>query len=156
MASRDFFKLTAGLKGKFVDRKAIQRAIAKSKKRPLVRWGALTRKIARQSIRKRKKSASPGKPPSSHSSEPNLRTIFFAWDFETETVPVGPIVTGSRITPKLPGVIQEGGVTRTRIGLRRGKSRVVETKVKPHPFMGPAMEKSQATAPDLFKDSIGP
>jgi len=148
-------ELTMKMTGLFVDRKEVARAIAKSKKRPLVRWGALTRIIARQSIRKRKKSAAAGKPPSSHSPEPNLRTIYFAWDMDTETVPVGPVLLDGRTDPPLPEVIQKGGPVASRRKVRgRYITKKVRRYVKPHPFMGPALEESARKAPNLFEDSI--
>lgn len=148
-------QLTMKVVDLFVDRPAVRQAVEKARKKNLIRWGALTRKIARNSLRRRKKSAQPGNPPHTHSPAPNLKTIYYAFDTQTKTVVVGPVLLGSNAGSPLPEKIQKGGVVIQRVGTRR-KPKLRRTRMRAFPFMGPAMEKSADTAPDLFRDSIGP
>ncbi|HOM77081.1 MAG TPA: hypothetical protein PLE88_11240, partial [Anaerohalosphaeraceae bacterium] len=50
----------------FFDSPKVIRAVDKSTRKVLSRFGAFVRRTAKQSIRKRKKSSTPGTPPSSH------------------------------------------------------------------------------------------
>jgi len=53
-------------KGMFFDRKAVTSAVDRTERRVLSRFGAFVRRGAKSSIRKRKRAAEAGMPPSSH------------------------------------------------------------------------------------------
>lgn len=170
---------SAKLMDRFIDRPAIDRAIRRSKKQPLVKGGAFIRRAARSSIKKvarpkkgfsknkavrarqqsRLRDPSPaGTPPKSRSTEPNLRTIFFVWDPAVESVVVGPVVLANRSTDRPAGDIHEHGgraVIKIRNG-RRGKVKRIRANYKPRPFMGPALQETIPKVPQLTKNFIGP
>lgn len=84
-------EITFDVKNAFFDRLAvIQRMDAASVKR-LSKAGAMVRRTARTLVRPRKRASRPGEPPSTHSPEPNLRTVLFAYDKNANSVVVGPV-----------------------------------------------------------------
>lgn len=153
-------KLHATVKHLFVDRNKIADAVKKHEARGLIRWGALTRKIARGSMKKApKKAATRGKargqerPPWVRSPSPNLKDIYFVYEPDTRQTVVGSIRTGSRIRPALPGAIQRGDTVTARRGGRRGY-RIEKTRIGRFPYMIPAMDKSEEKLGDIFRDTI--
>lgn len=101
---------------KFFDRVEVIKLLDRKKHKALRLNGGRIRKIARRSIRKRKRSAEPGSPPSSHSGRLR-RGIYFSYDEATDSVVVGP---------ELDGI----------------KNAAAEIEEK-FPFMGPAFEINQ-------------
>ena len=92
------------------DRPAVMDAMERKEKRALSRAGSYIRKSARQSIRKTKKASQPGEPPRSHSNEPNLRTILFAYDPKMATVIAGPVkLSGSKANNLVTETMEHGG-----------------------------------------------
>ena len=62
--------LKASVKRWFFDKPGVMNRVDRGKMRVLSRFGAFVRKTAIWSIRTRKKSSQPGKPPSSHMARP--------------------------------------------------------------------------------------
>lgn len=77
----------------------------------LGKWGAYVRRTARQSMRKRKKPAPPGMPPSVREGSVK-RLIHFWYDTKTNTVVVGPEIrprpTGAPNTLEFGGRVYKG------------------------------------------------
>jgi hypothetical protein len=132
----------------FFDRPAVMRAVDPAKRRALARFGGFVRQTARRSIRKRKRSARPGEPPSSHSGELR-RGIFFAYEPSRASVVIGParLNGASRYRGKtVPQLMEEGGT------IQRDGQRLTYDA---HPFMGPAFDKGKRKLiPGVFRDSV--
>lgn len=139
----------ATLRGTFFDQAGLIRKSDAMQRKALSKFGAFVRKRMRQSIRRRKKSANPGEPPSAHGS--NLKQIFFAWDDSKRSVVVGPIIFSVRDGGgKAPGLLERGGerISRTK----RGKSRRLH--YRKFPFAVPAMEAELPKFAGLFKGAF--
>lgn len=100
-------------KGAFFDAKPVKRAVDKTTRRVLSRFGAYVRTRARQSIRKRKKPSAPGQPPSSHTGTLK-RLILFAYEAARKNLIAGPLLaeTGGPHKPAgatVPEVLEYGG-----------------------------------------------
>lgn len=138
------------IKDLFFDRQTVVRAVDKARREVLSRAGAFIRTRARTSIRTRKGSAPPGRPPHAHTGLLK-RFIFFGYDPASDSVVIGP----ARINRSsgAPRTLEFGG---TAIVLRRRRGRLVREKVriKPRPFMGPALEKERAKLPKVWGDSV--
>ena len=102
----------------FFDRGSILFAMDKATRSAMARSGAYIRKVARNSM-KRKKGPSPiGEPPHVHVG--TLKNLtYFAYDQKTRSLVVGPVGLGKSDVPK---VLEFGG-----------------RRVKPRPYMKPAM-----------------
>ena len=113
----------------FLDRPAIKKALGKAEARMLNRIGGVVRKIARRSIRRRKKVSAPGSPPSARSDD--MKKIVYQADIKRGRVEIGLIpYDGS----ELPRLLEKGGSHTQR---RRGKKpRRVHYRARP--FMAPA------------------
>lgn len=162
---------TADFKLIFLDDPRFLRAVEKAKRKNLERQGKNVRTIMRRDMRRRKGPAPPGSPPNAHSGEIRDKTFYF-WDQAEESVVVGPIwFAGSRATDILnrggsytlkrartitkPGPVGARGGRKTaggKIRLKQGTT----IKVEARPFVQPAVEKSQAQYPDIWRDSIVP
>ena len=103
----------------------------------LVRVAALTRVIARRSIRKRKGPSRPGRPPHSHTGLLK-RHIYFWPDRKGETVDIGAAALGGTRSDDIPGVLEQGG-------------RAKAARVQPRPYMGPALDKSKEQLKDILR-----
>ena len=159
----------------FIDRPAIQRAISRSKKGPLIKAGAYTRRAARSRIKKvsrpkkgfsknkttrkrqkaRLKDAAPaGQAAKSRSPEPNLRTIFFVWDASLESVVCGPVEFRARKTDRTaPDIHERGGSVVIKVGK---KNKRVKANYKKRPVMGPSAEDVASKMPAMANNFIGP
>jgi len=142
------------VKALFFDAPKVKRAVNRAKRRALSRAGAFIRTRARTSMRRRRGSAQPGKPP--HAHEGSLRRlILFAYDPSVDSVVVGPL--GFR-NSAIPGTLEFGGtetVTRRRT-LKSGK-RVIESKrvsIAARPYMGPALKKELPNIPRQWANSV--
>lgn len=133
----------------FFDRPKVKAAVDRAARKNLSKAGAFVRRTARTLIRKRKRSARPGEPPSSH--EGGLRKgIVFAYEASTESVIVGPLrynQSGGRV----PSLLEFGGSI-TRKNLRTKKRE--RQSYAPHPFMAPALEKERPNFPDLWAGTV--
>ncbi|AQT67947.1 hypothetical protein STSP2_01099 [Anaerohalosphaera lusitana] len=135
------------LKYLFFNDKAVIKSVDKTTRRVLSRFGAYVRRSARSSIRKRKKSAPPGKPPSSHSGLLK-RFIFFGYEPKNRSVVIGPVDLQSK-QGETPSVLEYGGRTTVK-----NKDKKKQIEVKARPFMGPAYEKEQPKLPGMWQDAI--
>jgi hypothetical protein len=113
------------------------------------RQGALVRTIARRSIRTRKKTSDPGKPPTNRTGL--LRKfIFFSWDAGTQSVVIGP--------EKLSGVADGNSLRRLEFGGtgtatdKSGRRRRVRYRARP--FMNPALDAAKNKLPELWRGAI--
>lgn len=130
------------VKDLFFDRQKVIDAMDAASKIALSKAGAFIRTTAQRSMPKRKKSAAPGKPPSSHQG--NLRKlIYFSYDPRSKSVVVGPTKFNDGTVPHL---MEFGGTAKVT---HKGKSQTA--KYQPHPFMGPALTKEQANLPARWK-----
>lgn len=137
------------IKQMFFDRPRVVAAVDRAKRKTLSRGGAFIRQSARSSIRKRKGSAPPGKPP--HSHEGSLRRlILFGYDRSTDSVVVGPV--GFRKSTA-PNVLEFGGRT---VITRRVRGQLVRRRVKiaERPYMGPALAKEKDKLPKTWANSV--
>lgn len=142
------------VKALFFDTPKVKRAVNRAKRRALSRAGAFIRRRAQTSMRRRRGSAPPGKPP--HAHEGSLRRLlFFAYDPSADSVVVGPL--GFRRST-IPASLEFGGketVTRRRT-LKSGK-RVIESKrvrIGARPYMGPALKKELPNIPKAWANSV--
>lgn len=88
-----------GLKSGYFNRKAVIAAIDAAERVALTRAGAYVRKVARNSMKKRKVPSAPGTPPSSREGDPERgpragflrKSIEFAYEPRDRSVIIGPI-----------------------------------------------------------------
>ena len=132
----------------FFDKKAVRDKVDAGTRRVLSKFGAFVRRTARSSIRKRKKTSSPGSPPSSHIGLLK-KLIFFGYDPRKDSVVIGPVRLTQKGRGEAPSLLEYGGSTKVE---HRGKRK--RAKVRPRPFMGPAFEKEQPKLPAMWRDSI--
>ena len=137
------------IKNLFFDRPKVTRAVDRAKRQVLSRAGAFIRTTARSSIRRRKTSAPPGRPPHSHTGLLK-RFIFFGYDERSESVVVGPL--GFKRS-NAPNVLEFGG-TATVERRRRGKRIRRKVVIAKRPYMGPALEKERPKFPQLWRNSV--
>ncbi len=133
-------------------------AADRARVRVLKRAGALTRTIARRSIKSRKtKKSKPGDPPFSHVSGGRfgIRTILYIFDPKTDSVIVGPVGEGDPLA--VPEALEFGGrseITLTPRLRRKLKRRKIVTTIRARPFMQPALKTFAKTYPDMWKDAV--
>lgn len=139
----------ATVRGAFFDSDAVLKAVSKARRRVLSKCGAFVRRRAKSSIRKRKRSAAPGQPPSSHSGELK-ELLFFAFDAATRSVVVGPVPFGgskSAGDKRAPELLERGGPVTRRT--KSGEARVY--RYRGHPFMKPALDAEVPKFASQFK-----
>ena len=133
-------------KGLFFDRPAVMNAVDRAQRRVLSRFGAYVRRGARSSIRRRKRPAPPGSPPSDHTGRLK-RNIFFVYEPVKSSVLIGPVrLSGSTNAPE---TLEHGGP----VVLKRRGRRIRKT-YQPRPFMGPAFDREQPKLPAMWRDSV--
>jgi hypothetical protein len=140
----------AALRSSFFDRSAVTDAVSAAKKKGLSKAGAFVRQRARTSIRRRKKSAEPGKPPSAHGGQ--IKLIFFAWDAAAETVVVGPAIFAAARGPKRGMTLLETG---GQAQIKDGKGRPKRVRYAGNPFMGPAVRAELPKFPGVMAGAGG-
>ncbi len=131
----------------FFDRKAVQDALDKGTRKVLSQFGALVRKTARWSIRKRKRASLPGQPPSSHTGLLK-RFLFYSYDDSRRSVVIGPAKLNAKNTGA-PEVLEYGGSTMLKIGKEKKQIQIAS-----RPYMNPAFEKTKTQLPHLWRNSI--
>ncbi len=141
--------ITFDIKNLFFDRGTVMRAVDKAKRAVLSKGGAFIRTTAKHSIRTRKGSAPPGKPPHSHKGTLR-RLIFFGYDRDSDSVVVGPV--GFR-SSTAPNVLEFGGTTKVKTR-RRGRLVTKRARVETRPYMGPALAKERPKLPRMWAGSI--
>src|SRR5690606_907792 len=95
------------IKDMLFDRAAVTSRVDAAKRRVLSKAGVFIRTAARTSIRKRKGSAPPGKPPHSHGGSLR-RLILFGYDRANDSVVVGPVGFKDSVAPR---ALEHGGTT---------------------------------------------
>ena len=145
-------KLDFKLKNFFFDKALVTDhfgAKGKNSLKALSRIGAFIRTRARSMLRKRKRIATRGQPPSIHTSDSTitLRNIQFAYDFSTSGMVVGSVLvnTSKKSDPPVPNLLEIGGTTS-----RRGKT----LRYNPHPWMAPALQAELSNLPPQFAASL--
>lgn len=155
---RSPFGLSMKVTGAFFDRQAVIDATDRAERKVLSRFGAFTRRGARSSIRRRKRSAKPGGPPSAHSRDKTvtLKNILFAYDSNTRSVVIGPVRLNGR-KGNVPRLLEEGGrTTLIRRRYRRGQRVLIREPATYHkfPYMGPAFQKELPKVPQMWAGSV--
>ena len=117
-------------------------AVDKTTRRALSRFGAFVRTTARRSIRKKKTSSEPGKPPASHTGLLK-RFIFFGYQPQSKSVVIGPAKLNKGSAA--PSILEYGG--KTKIDGRK-------VNIKARPYMGSAFEKEKQNLPKIWQQSV--
>jgi hypothetical protein len=136
------------IKRMFFDRQAVISKVDAATRRVLSRFGAFVRRSAKSSIRKRKKAAPPGQPPSSHTGLLK-KFIFFGYDADRRSVVIGPTRLNQKGRGEAPPLLEYGGKTTLKRG---GKKRRVTYQARP--YMGPAFEKEKPQLPAMWRGSV--
>jgi hypothetical protein len=136
------------IKRMFFDRQAVISKVDAATRRVLSRFGAFVRRSAKSSIRKRKKPAPPGQPPSSHTGLLK-KFIFFGYDAARQSVVIGPTRLNQKGRGEAPPLLEYGGKTTLKRG---GKKRRVTYQARP--YMGPAFEKEKPQLPAMWRGSV--
>ncbi len=127
----------------------------KKTRRVFSRFGAFVRRTAKQSIRKRKASAPPGQPPSSHKGLLK-KFIFFVYDAAKRSVIIGPQKLQG-LVGDAPHALEEGDKSTVTVSRRVGRSRARIQKsvsIEARPYMGPAAAKESQKLPSMWADSV--
>jgi len=132
----------------FFDRQAVISKVDAASRKVLSKFGAFVRRSAKSSIRKRKKPAPPGSPPSSHTGLLK-KFIFFGYDTDARSVVIGPTRLNQKGRGEAPPLLEYGGKTTLK---RRGKRK--RTTYKARPYMGPAFEKEKPQLPAMWRGSV--
>ena len=91
------FTVTYAIKDAFFDRSAVEKLLRnmdRATAKALKDAGAYLRRVARNSIKSRKKASAPGSPPSNHATKKaaaSLKNILYGFDAARQTVTIGPI-----------------------------------------------------------------
>jgi hypothetical protein len=136
------------IKRMFFDRQAVVSKVDAATRRVLSKFGAFVRRSAKSSIRKRKKPAPPGQPPSSHTGLLK-KFIFFGYDAARQSVVIGPTRLNQKGRGEAPPLLEYGGKTTLKRG---GKKRRVTYQARP--YMGPAFEKEKPQLPAMWRGSV--
>ena len=136
------------IKQLFFDRQAVTSRVDPATRKVLSKFGAFVRRTAKGSIRRRRKAAPPGSPPSSHTGLLK-KFIFFGYDPDQRSVVIGPTRLDRRGQGEAPSLLEYGGQTT----LVRGGKRERAT-YRARPYMGPAFEKEQPKLPAMWRDSV--
>jgi hypothetical protein len=132
----------------FFDRQAVISKVDAATRRVLSKFGAFVRMSAKSSIRKRRKTAPPGSPPSSHTGLLK-KFIFFGYDTAARSVVIGPTRLHQKGTSETPQLLEYGGKATL---IRRGEKKHVTYQARP--YMRPAFEKEKTKLPDMWRNSI--
>jgi len=136
------------IKKLFFDRQAVISKVDAATRRVLSKFGAFVRRSAKSSIRKRKRPAPPGQPPSSHTGLLK-KFIFFGYDPARQSVVIGPVRLNQKGRGEAPPLLEYGGKATL---VRRGKKK--RTTYQARPYMGPAFEKEKPQLPAMWRGSI--
>ncbi len=128
----------------FFDRAKIKQKVDVRTRKVLSKFGAFVRQTSRKSIRKRKGTSRPGRPPFSHTGVLK-RFIYFGYDKDRRSVVIGPVIAHGKVG-KAPQALEHGGT----VTLLTGKT----ANMAARPFMQPAFESELKNVPKLWVDSI--
>jgi hypothetical protein len=140
------------IKQLFFDSPKVVRAVDRTTRRVLSRFGAFVRRTARSSIRKRKRISKPGDPPSSHTGLLK-KFIFFGYDPAKRSVVIGPERLSQKGRGEAPHLLEYGGLLRQGYA-GQGRKQQGNARIRPRPFMGPAFEKEQPKLAAMWRDSV--
>lgn len=104
-------KVVADFKRFFFDREAVRKKLKRKRLKAVRRAAMTTRKIARRSLRRRKRISKPGETPSVHTSNSvvTLKNIQAGFDTSAESAIVGAVkVLSGEPGPPAPGVLEHG------------------------------------------------
>lgn len=136
------------MKKLFFDSPKVVRAMDRTTRKVLRRFGAFVRRTALGSIRKRKKTSKPGKLPSSHTGL--LRNfIRFDYDSRQRSAVIGPIRLTKKGRGEAPRILEYGGST-----VIKDKGKRKRVRIQPRPFMRPAFAKKLPELPAMWRDSV--
>jgi hypothetical protein len=147
----------------FTDKEVI-RATNAATRSNFTHLGGYCRKMAINSIKKRRGVSAPDAPPHSHVGTLR-RHIYYHYNPKTKSVVIGPARI-STLRKKRPGVapvawtnapalLEWGGKTTRRQMNKRGTHFVTRPmRYRKRPFMVPAMEATKAKLPAVWRDSI--
>lgn len=136
----------------FFDAPAVLKTVDAGTAKVLSKFGAFVRRTMKSSIRKRRKSSEPGKPPSSHTGLLK-QFIFFSFDPRSRSVVIGPEKLNAKIGQVLEA-LEYGGQT-TVATYRNRKVVGKETKyIRARPFARPALEMELSKLPEMWRDSV--
>ncbi len=136
------------IKELFFDRGPVIKRVDQATRRVFSRFGAFVHRSAKSSIRKRKRPAAPGQPPSSHTGLLK-KFIFFGYDPGHRSVVIGPAPLGSGTNVQAPPLLEYGGATTVE---HRGRRKRANYPARP--FMGPAFTNEQTKLPAMWRDSV--
>lgn len=138
------------------NRKEMERDIGKENALAMNKMAAFVRRRARSSLRRRKKSAPAGSPPSVHSSHSvaTLKNIQYAYDPQSHSTVVGVMPFESKSlewnSAGTGAALQESGGRAVFRRRRKSKRPVRASTFAPHPFIGPAGEAEANKFPSLW------
>jgi hypothetical protein len=135
------------VKDMFFDRKKVMDAMDRQSHAALSKSGAFIKRRAQTSMRKRKRSARVGEPPSVHVGLLR-KQLFNYWDARTKSMVIGPIKITAKGTD-VPRKLETGGETTT---VKKGQR--VRVHVGKHPYMGPALQKELPIIPSRWSGSL--
>lgn len=107
----------------FFDQDLVNRAVERGFRRQMMRWGSLSRGIARRSMRRTKSASRPGEPPRSHKGYLK-KFLFFSYSARDKSVVVGPTPLPGQSRGRVPPLLEEGGTTALVPNPRRVERRV--------------------------------
>lgn len=182
LSVRSGFGVSMRITDFFFDRPHIERRVNQANRRNLNHAGGLVRKIAKNSMRRRKRSSEPGTPPSAHAesgSPASLKNILYGYDDQAGDgrggVIVGPVFLNqlqysgrNLMRGTVPSLHEFGGTVGLRekkvgqswrpVGRRRPRPgqpvRIRRATYPARPFMKPALKKAAPKFRNIWADSI--
>lgn len=169
------FGVSIRIKDLFFDRAKVIRATRSADRKNLSRAGAFIRQTARNSIKSRKHgtTSSPGSPPYDHVGyaraqknrerkrqglaplakpkaldQRGIRVILFGYEPQSNGVVIGPVRFGGKSgSSTVPQLLEFGGKT-----TRGANNRAI--RIRPRPFMRPALERELPQLPRRWQGSV--
>lgn len=171
------FGVSIRIKDLFFDRAKVIAATRSADRRNLSRAGAFIRQTARNSIKSRPLGyrSAPGSPPFDHVSyirsqrnrerkrqglaptarpkaldKRGIRAILFGYEPQNNGVVIGPVRFGNRSgSSTVPQLLEFGGRT-----TRGGGANTRNVRIRPRPFMRPALERELPQLPKRWRNSV--
>lgn len=95
------------------------------------------------------RASRPGQPPR-YITKHLRRLIFFGYDATRKSVVVGPVVFESADAEGIPRTLEEGGTSVRTIAPDKGR----RVRIRPRPYMVPALRENEPQLPDLWRDAM--
>ncbi len=137
--TKPLFGVDLAIKKAFFDRQRVLDSQQKANLRRLSKAGAYIRTRARSKLRRRKRPARPGEPPSVHSRDPraSLKYILFGLGDDKNSVLIGPVALPqsqlkAASAETVPELMEFGGTS--EVDGRR-------SRYAKHAFMGPSLDE---------------